>query len=145
MPEMSQKLIRSALFAGLGLLAVLLSYGAADSAEPNDDLPDIGTIMKKAHGKTDGYLARIKSEAAASKWDDAAKDSKSLVLAGDALAKNKPPKGDAKSWETLTKKYQTNTEAVDKAVAAKDAKAVDESVGAIQKSCGECHSQHKPK
>src|SRR5439155_26089728 len=117
-----------------------LSYGAAASADDKkdkDDLPDIPTIMKRAHAKTDGYLALIKSSAAAGKWEDASKDAKSLVLAGDALGKNKPPKGDAKSWETLTKKYSENTMAVQKAVEAKDAKGVDSSVGPIQKSCGE--------
>src|SRR5205807_3192459 len=59
--EMRQKVVRSALFAGLGMLAVLLSYGAASSADDKkdkDDLPDIPTIMKRAHTKTDGYLAR---------------------------------------------------------------------------------------
>lgn len=145
---MIRKLIHSTLFAGLGMLAVLLSYGAAVSANDTsnrDDLPDIHEIMKKGHNKTDGYLARIKASAGAAKWEDAAKDAKSLEILGDALAKNKPPIGDAKSWETLTKKYQTNTQAVSKAVAAKDAKAVETSIGAIQKSCGECHKSHKPK
>lgn len=144
---MLRKLMRSALFAGLGLVAVLLSYGAASSADDKkkDDLPDIHEIMKKGHNKTDGYLARIKGSAKDGKWEDAAKDAKSLAILGDALGKNKPPIGDAKSWEALCKKYSDNTAAVGKAVAAKDTKAVDSAVGAIQKSCGECHSKHKPK
>lgn len=141
---MIRTLLRSAVFAGLGMLAVLMSYGAATSADRTDDLPDIGTIMKKAHGKTDGYLAKLKAEAAGGKWEDAAKDAKSLSLAADALAKNKPPKGDAKSWEALTKKYSTNAEAISKAVDAKDAKGVEAGIGAIGKSCGECHKAHKP-
>lgn len=145
---MSQRLVRSVLCAGLGMFAMLISYGAVVSANETtnrDDLPDIHEIMKKGHNKTDGYLARIKSSAGAAKWEDAAKDAKSLEILGDALGKNKPPIGDAKSWETLTKKYNENTKAVSKAVAAKDAKAVDTSIGAIQKSCGECHKSHKPK
>ncbi|HJZ58114.1 MAG TPA: hypothetical protein VKE74_24445 [Gemmataceae bacterium] len=143
---MIRKLLRSAVFAGLGMLAVLMSYGAAANAgDPKDDLPDISEIMKKGHHKTDGYLARIKAAAKDGKWEDASKDAKSLVLLGDALGKNKPPKGDPKSWEALTKKYQENTVAVEKAVAAKDVKGVDGGIGAIQKMCGDCHSQHKPK
>ena len=143
---MIRKLIRSALFASFGMLAVFVCYGAAANAsDQKDDLPDISEIMKKGHHKTDGYLARIKASAKEGKWEDASKDAKSLILLGDALGKNKPPKGEAKSWETLTKKYQANTVAVEKAVAGKDVKGVDATVGAIQKSCGECHSQHKPK
>lgn len=145
---MVRKLIRAGLFAGLGMFAVLLSSGVASSANDTanrDDLPDIHEIMKKGHHKTDGYLARIKASAGAAKWEDAAKDAKSLVILGDALGKNKAPIGDAKSWETLSKKYNDNTKAVAKAVAAKDPKAVDMSIGAIQKSCGECHKSHKPK
>ncbi len=141
---MSQKRIRPVLFAGLGLAVLLLSYGAAP-AGAHDDLPDISAIMKKAHGKTDGYLARIKTEANAGKWDDAAKDAKSLVLAGDALAKNKPPAGDPKSWEMLTKKYQDQTIAVQKAVEAKDVKGTETAIGAIQASCKDCHVAHKKK
>lgn len=139
---MIRKLIRCAVVASLGMIGVLASYGAAVSAD--DKLPDIGEIMKKGHAKSDGYLAKIKGEAKDGKWDDAAKDAKSLVILGTALGKNKAPKGDAKSWETLTKKYADNTVAVQKAVDAKDAKGVDMALGAIGKSCGECHKAHKP-
>lgn len=139
-----QKLIRSALFAGLGMVAMLFSYGVAVSANETavQDTPSISAIMK-AHGGKDGYLAKIKGSAAAGKWDDAAASATALAKNGEALTKNKPSKGDAKSWETLAKKYQENTQAVSKAVTAKDEKAVTASLGAIQKSCGECHKVHK--
>jgi hypothetical protein len=146
---MIRKLIRSALFASFGMLAVFLCYGAAAGAgagagDQKDDLPDISEIMKKGHHKTDGYLARIKASAKDGKWEDASKDAKSLILLGDALGKNKPPKGEQKSWDGLTKRYQTNTVAVEKAVAGKDVKGVDTNIGAIQKMCGECHKAHRP-
>ncbi len=139
---MIRKLIRSAVFAGLGMVGLFLSYGAAVSAA-DDKLPDIGEIMKKGHAKTDGYLAKIGASAKAGKWEDAQTDAKSLVILGDALGKNKPPKGDAKSWEALSKKYSANTAAVLKAAEAKDAKGVSAALGAIGKSCGECHKSHK--
>ena len=139
---MIRKLIRSAMFAGLGMIGLLVSYGAAVSAD--DKLPDIGEIMKKGHKGTDSYLAKLKGEAKDGKWEEASKDSKSLVAFGEALGKNKAPKGDAKSWESLTKKYADNTVAVQKAADAKDAKGVETAIGAITKSCGECHKSHKP-
>jgi cytochrome c556 len=142
MSAMIRKLLRCVVVASLGFIGVIASYGAASSAD--DKLPDIGEIMKKGHAKSDGYLAKIRGEAKDGKWEDATKDAKSLVILGDALGKNKPPKGDAKSWETLTKKYSENTMAVSKGVEAKDVKAVNTALGAIGVSCKECHSAHKP-
>lgn len=144
--------MRAGLFAALGVFALALAYGSAASAGQKKDkdkkeekLPDISEIMKIAHAKTDGYLAKITGEAKGEKWEDAQKDAKNLVLAGENLGKNKPPKGDAKNWEKLTKKYVENAKAVADAADKKDAKGVTAAIGMIQKSCGECHGAHKPK
>ena len=61
----------------------------------------------------------------------------------DSLGKNKPAKGDEKSWETLSKKYAESTKATAKAVDDKDAKAVNTALGGI--NCMECHKAHKGK
>jgi hypothetical protein len=152
---MVRKLIRASLFAALGSMAMILSFGAVTTAQDkkgdkkDEKLPDISEIMAKAHGKTDGYIAQISTAAKGAKWDDAAKTGKDFTLIADALAKNKPPKGDAKSWETLTKKYIAGVKTVNDAIEKKDAKAVmaafDRKTGVVCASCGACHAAHKPK
>ena len=147
---MVQKLLRATMFAALGLIAVLVSVGAAATAaqkdkDKKDDVPSISDLMKKAHAKTDGYLDKIKGAAKGDKWEDAQKLSKDLSLAADALAKNSPKKGEKESWEKLTKKYSDNAQAVVDATDKKDAKATDKALGGITGSCGECHKAHKGK
>src|SRR5205085_2650054 len=90
---MVRKLFRASLFAALGLAVVTLSGRVAVSADDKkdkDDLPNISEIMKKAHAKTDGYLAKLGGAAKDGKWEDAQRYAKDLGLAADALAKNKP-------------------------------------------------------
>jgi cytochrome c556 len=144
---MTGKWTRAAVFAALGVGLVALTAGTGVTAAQKDDkdLPDISAIMKKAHAKTDGYLARIGGAAKDGKWDDAQKYAKDLVLAGEALGKNTPPKGAKASWEKLTSAYVTNAKAVADATEKKDAKATQTALGAITKSCGGCHSVHKGK
>jgi cytochrome c556 len=147
---MVRKFIRAGLFAALGMFAVALAYGSAATAGQKDKdkkqekLPDISEIMKIAHAKTDGYLDKITAEAKGAKWEDAQKDAKNLALAGENLGKNKAPKGDEKNWEKLTKKYAESAKMVVEGADKKDAKAVTAAIGAIRKSCGECHKVHKP-
>ena len=147
---MVRKLIRASLFAALGSMAMILSFGAVTTAQDkkgdkkDEKLPDISEIMAKAHGKTDGYLAQLKTQVKGAKWEDAGKTAKDLTLIADALGKNKPPKGEAKSWETLTKKYSENVKAVSDGIEKKDAAAAGKALGAIGTSCGGCHKAHKP-
>ncbi len=139
-----QKLIRASLFAALGTMAVLFAYGSVGAAPAADDkLPDIAEIMKKGHAKTDGYLTKIKGAVKDGKWEDAQKYAKDLNILGEALGKNKPPKGDEKSWKTMSAKYAENTGKVLKGAEAKDAKATNAGLGAIGGSCGGCHKAHK--
>lgn len=142
-----RKFIRASLFAAFGMMAVLLAYGSV-GATPADEkkdekLPDISEIMLKGHKGTDAYMAKIKGAAKDGQWEDAQKYAKTLAVFGNALGKNKAPKGDEKSWKALTEKYATNTKTVLKATEDKDAKAVNAGLGDIGKSCGGCHSKHK--
>ena len=67
-----------------------------------------------------------------------------LVLAmsstGGAQDKKDDNKGDAASWEKLTKKYAESTKAALKATEDKDAKAVNK---ALMIDCMECHKAHR--
>jgi cytochrome c556 len=142
---MAQKVIRAALFAALGTAAAALTFGSAVSAQDKKDqkIPDIHTIMTEGHKGTDSFLAKIGAEARAGKWDDAKLHAKALVVFGEALGKNKPPKGEGKNWEALAKKYHENTKAVLAATEKKDAPGTTAALKAIQGSCMECHKSHK--
>ena len=142
---MAQKVIRTALFAALGLAAAVLSAGPQLSAQDKDKVPDIKTIMSEGHKGTDSFLKQIEKEAKASKWDEAKMHAKALAVFGEALGKNRPPRGDEKSWEKLAKKYNENTKAVLTAAEKKDAEATTKSLKTIQNSCTECHKAHKGK
>lgn len=144
---MLRKCIRASMFAAFGTMAVLLAVGGGATRaddKKDDKLPDISEIMKKGHAKSDGYIAKIKGAAKDGKWDDATMYAKDLNILGAALGKNKPTKGDEKSWKTLTDKYATNTKAALEGAEKKDAKAVNSALGAIGMSCGGCHKAHKP-
>ncbi len=141
---MLRKCIRASLFAAFGMMAVLLAFGSGTTRADDKKLPDIAEIMKKGHAKTDGYIAKTKEAAKGEKWEDAVKYAKDLNTLGEALGKNKPPKGDEKSWKALTEKYVASTKAAVEGAEKKDAKAVNAALGAIGTSCGGCHKAHKP-
>ncbi len=139
---MVRKMLRAGLFAALGMIAMLASYGVANTAE--DKVPDISTIMQKSFKGKDSLKASITADVKAEKWEDAQKLAKEWSELGAALGKNKAPKGDPKSWDELSKKFADNTKAVSDAVEKKDGKAATAAIGAIGSSCGACHKAHKP-
>ena len=138
---MVRKMLRAGVVAALGMVAVMTGYGVATSAD--DKTPDISEIMIKGHKGTDAFLTKLKAEVKGEKWEDATTHAKALNVFGEALGKNKPPKGDEKSWKTLTEKYAANTKAVLAGVEKKDAKAATAALNAIGGSCGGCHKAHK--
>ena len=141
---MVRKFTKMTLAASLlGLAALLSASGGNGVAAADDKLPDISEIMKKGHAKTDGYIAKIRTAAKEGKWDEAQKYAKDFAILGDALGKNKPPKGTEASWKALSKKYEENTKLVLKGAEDKDAKTVNKGLAGI--NCMECHSKHKGK
>ncbi|HEV3385080.1 MAG TPA: hypothetical protein VG097_09700 [Gemmata sp.] len=142
---MLRKLLKATLASSLGFMMVLLAFSAAATIDDKKDekVPTIKEIMTKGHKGTDAYIAKIKTAAKDGKWDDAKEYAKTLAFFGENLGKNKPPKGDAESWEKLTKKYADNTKAVSKGVEDQDAKAVGKGLGDITGSCMECHKAHR--
>lgn len=143
---MLRKWTKPALACVLGLMAVVLAGGTGGvRAEDKKDekVPTVKEIMQKGHKGTDAYIGKLKAAAKAEKWDDAKEIAKSIAFFGENLGKNKPTKGDEKSWETLSKKYEASTKAALKGAEDKDAKAVDKALNSI--NCMECHKEHKPK
>jgi hypothetical protein len=125
--------MRQALrFGGAALLAAAFAgmtvFGAAD------DKPkfDIETIMDKAHGeKNDKILKKVLD----GKANDAEK--KELLELYTELGKNKPPKGEAKSWKEKTKALSVAAKEV---VDGKEAGVADLKKAA---NCASCHKAHK--
>lgn len=144
---MVRKFIRASLFCALGVFAVSLASSApsATAGQKDDKVPTIKEIMTQGHKGTDAFLAKIKAEAKGAKWDDAVTHAKALSVFGEALGKNKPPKGSEESWKTLSDKYAKDTQAVLTAAEKKDAKGTNAALGAIGASCGGCHKAHKGK
>lgn len=118
--------VRIALSLGLAAVLLAASYAGAD------DKPKYTTkeVMKEAHGKPKLLNKVLDGKAT----DD---DKKKLLELYEAMAKNKPAKGDADNWKKLN-------DAI--VAAAKDVVAgKDGSVDALKKAtkCGDCHSAHK--
>jgi hypothetical protein len=108
-------------FAGMTVL------GAADTKPKYD----IETIMEKAHDEDNGIFHKV----VAGKATDEQK--KTLLELYTELGKNKPPKGEAKSWkEKTTALVAAAKEVVDgKEDGVKDLKKAA--------NCKGCHSIHK--
>src|SRR5215831_16159311 len=136
---MLRKMLRAGVFAALGVIGVVTSYGIAASSSGAADA-EISDVMKKSFGK-DGYKAAIVASVKGEKWEDAAKTAKEWNELAMDLAKNKPPKGEAKSWEKLCAGFVNNTKTILEGAEKKDTKAVTKAIGSF--NCGACHKAHK--
>lgn len=128
------------------LFSTALIFGIALTARALDDkVPDIHDIMTDVNGKK-GLVAQVKSSAKQGNWDEAKEKAKKLKELGEAIGKNKPPKGDEESWKKLTKKYAEETAAIAAAAEKQDALDVDKAAAtfANQKNCATCHNAHRP-
>jgi cytochrome c553 len=110
-------------------LVVLWSSGASFSADPKYTIKE---VMKLAHvGKPALCAKAVQGKAT----DD---EKKQLLELYEALAANKPPRGDEKAWEERTKAL---VEAA-KALVANDKDAIAKYKKAL--NCAGCHKEHKP-
>ena len=124
--------MRQGLRYGAGALlafafAGLTVFGAAA------DKPkyDIETIMDKAHDEDNGILQKVVGGKAS------ADEKKTLLELYTELGKNKPPKGDAKSWKTKTSALVAAAKEVN------DGK--EKGIPDLKKAanCKACHEVHK--
>jgi mono/diheme cytochrome c family protein len=115
--------------AGAVVIAGVVCLRAEDEPVP------IKEVMKKAHV---GAAKSLLSKVAAGKGSE--EDKKALLALYEALAKNKPPKGDEDEWKTRTSAM------VKAAKAAVDGdKDAGKELAKISRSCAACHAAHKPK
>jgi hypothetical protein len=136
--SMVRKLLRAGVFALMGVVGVIATYGAATSADAE---VEIGDVMQKSFGKK-GYKNAISAAVKNAEWESAAKSAKEWNELAAALGKNKPPRGDVKAWENECKKFGANTKAILAATEKKDANGVK---AAMKFNCMGCHNAHKTK
>jgi hypothetical protein len=134
--SMVRKLLRAGVFALMGVIGTIATYGAATSADAEVEISD---VMQKSFGKK-GFQKAIATAVQKAAWDDAAKSAKEWNELAAELGKNKPPRGDAKAWEGECKKFCDNTKAILAATEKKDAKGVK---AAMRFNCMGCHKAHK--
>lgn len=136
-----RKFLKMTFAGALGMAAVVLAVGGVSTAA--DEPVALKTIMQKSFNDKTGYKTTITAAAKGGKWDDANKLAKEFVELTSGIGKTKPPKGEAKDWETNCAKFCDATKAVLKATEDKDAKAVTRSLGNL--GCMNCHETHREK
>ncbi len=137
--QFGRRLVGLAAFA----FGVLFTAGAIlAEPRPAEDFASVHDIMKKGHGKK-GLLNQIKDGVKTEKWDDLAKPAAELKKYGADLGKNQPDKGEDASWKKLSGEYKTMMLAIADGVEKKDAKATNEALTKMNKSCKACHDGHK--
>ena len=122
-----RKLLLASAVVAFGWLAFSLTTGAEEDAKPKYTIKE---VMKAGHAK-----GKLKDKVA----DGTATDEEKVALIAyyEALAANKPPKGDADAWKEKTTALVT---------AAKEAAEGKEGAGERLKAaanCAACHKDHK--
>lgn len=110
-------------------LGVLWCCGSARSADPKYTIKE---VMKLAHqGKPALCAKAVKGQATP-------EELKQLLECYEALAANKPPRGDADAWKAKTSALIESV----KGLLANDKKALAQYQKAV--NCQACHKEHKP-
>ncbi len=135
---------------GFGLLAmvgVAMLVIASESVLAQDakKAADIDTIMKKIHGKKGGLIPAITELVNKDMVAKASAQAKQVAALAADLGKNKPKKGEQKSWDELTKAYSDAAADLSAAVEKKDADAAKSALNIIGGSCKACHEAHRKK
>jgi cytochrome c556 len=125
------------------ITAFAMSLGAFAADEKKDKkTPTNKEIMMKVPGKN-GLVSKASAAANGGKWEDAQKIGKELKEYGEAIAKNKPKKGELTSWEEHTKGFNETMTAIADGADKKDKTAVADAVKKFGTQCATCHKVHK--
>jgi hypothetical protein len=77
-------------------------------------------------------------------WETIREMTAEYVKQTAGLAKQKPPRGAAASWEPLARAYDTDARALDDAARRRNRAAASAALQRINRSCTNCHNAHKP-
>ncbi|MCS7021250.1 MAG: cytochrome c [Gemmataceae bacterium] len=136
---MFRKLMQCSVFALLGVVGVLATYGWAISANKAASISD---VMKASFGKG-GFKAKITEASKNKNYDEVAKLGRDWVACVENLLKNKPPRGDEKEFHARAEKFLNLTREIVAAAEKGDGKAIAASLKGIGGLCGDCHKNHK--
>jgi cytochrome c556 len=132
----------SLVLVGIVAAAFVVTGSAQDAKTPT--IKDVmGKLTKGQNSLTTTIAKGLNADEPT--WDDIKKQSKEFCTFSEALGKNKPPKGDDKSWTKLTDAYNESAKALAEAADKMDKKAAMAAIKKLQGSCMNCHRAHKGK
>jgi cytochrome c556 len=143
--ESSMKsLVCGACAAGLLLAVVAMGFAGRVSAAA-EETPTIGEIMEKLHKGRKSPMATLKAalKSQSPDWASVQKEAKTYAKYAASMPKNKPPKGDGASYQTLAKAYAAGAKALEGAAVKEDLGGTKTALGKIGGSCMGCHDAHK--
>lgn len=131
--------------AHLIFLTAMLSFASGATARllVADDRPGRGLeteeVMKKNHGKKKGLMPQISALVKDGKFEQAGPLAKQFATVAADLPRNRPEKGDRKTWDELAKEYAAAGKDLSAAVEKKDAEAAKSALSSLGGSCKGCH------
>ncbi len=128
----------------VGVIGLALLVFASESVAAQDKKAPVGieTIMKKNHGKKGRLIPAITELVNKDMVAKASAQAKQVATLAADLGKNKPKKGEQKSWDELSKAYADAAKDLSDAVEKKDADAAKSALNIINGSCKACHEAH---
>ncbi len=108
--------------------------------------PTTREAMKKLNGGPNSLHQTLKLDLKDDDpdWEAIQEETAEYVKLTADLGKNKPPKGDAASWQRLTKDYHDNARALDAAAKRKDRRGATAALTRLDNACKACHKVHRP-
>jgi len=131
------------LLSALALVVGVALFAVPSPAQDPKTLT-IAEIMAEAHKPTGLFFDLQRGLKGAPDWAESADSAKRLTVLAEALAGQKPGKGDDASWKALTAQHLTQTKALQAAVLKKDKAAALAAAGKLSPAlCNTCHKAHR--
>jgi len=108
-------------------------------------VPTISDIMQQVNRRKSGLHSEIGEalQGDSVDWPTIEPKAKNYAALADFLGKNDPPKGDKASWESLSKAYAADAQALYAAAEKKDKDAALAAHQKLSDSCMGCHRSHR--
>ena len=128
---MLRKIGKRVVWVTAGVITLTLTVGVL-AARRQGQGATVAEIMEEGHSGKKSLLRKIGDAVDDSKVAAVEKEAKRLKELGEALGKNKQPKGSDASWKKLTEQYKKETAALAEAVGKKDQKKAEEARGEVE-------------